>query len=552
MNRFAALIVTLLAVAHVSTASAHGDLPNSAVDGHVIVGFERGATKAQRAAVRRAMRSTGGHRIGHAGKHVFTAETVTWKLIHRIEAMPGVKYAEPNYRTTGSGGPTPSSFTSQWYFENLGQTGGTVNADIEARAAWDLVPNGGSPGVLVGWADSGIQLDHPMLAGLNLWQNPRTPDGIDQDGDGCVDGPNGCDAVTGGRAQYDENGHGTSTAGLVFANWTGSPLAGLAADTTLISSKVLDANSRGTTAGLAAGLHFLASRGARVINVSVSGSYSEAVHEEISRHPEVLFVAAAGNSGADLSKAPTYPCADIALNVLCVTATNAKDGLSSFSNYDPNVVDIAAPGAYLPSIALGGGWGTFSGTSYAAPLVTGAAALAFSAKPTATAAEVKAAILTGADGIPTLSGKVATGGRLNAHDTIQRVLGQPITPRPNTAVVTNAVGAPGAISMVTPAAGASSNPKTVVSADDPVPAMTTTTKFSATAKRKGSKKIAVTITCNTLYCRDKVTVTAARKKASRTLKLGKAKTATITVAAAKSVKQVGVAGGPVKLTLKVK
>src|SRR5262249_23702845 len=133
---------------------------------------------------------------------------------------------------------------------------------------------------------------------------------------------------------------------------------------------------------------------------------------------EMLFVAAAGNNGANTDISPTYPGSYDAPNVIAVAATDNADAKASFSNYGPTRVDLAAPGVAVLSTVIGGGYETFSGTSMATPHVSGAAALVLSRCAYDTAA-LKDALLATVDPVPALASLTVTGGRLDVDSAIR-------------------------------------------------------------------------------------------------------------------------------------
>jgi subtilisin family serine protease len=323
--------------------------------------------------------------------------------------------------TSGQYAPADSGFGEQWDLLNTGQLSGTAGDDVDATRAWDIEP-GGNAAVTVGVVDSGVEFNQPSLAHANLYTQ-----GAQVGGDGstagstqsCAAASYGCSFVGSGGTPSDDNGHGTATAGEIFARWDEGTYAGVAPESTLIVAKVLDGANQGTTAQEAEGLDYVADRGARVVNVSIAGSQSAAAHEAIASHPQTLFVAAAGNAAADDDgSSASYPCADPSPNVICVAASDANDQLASFSNYGANTVDLAAPGVRIATLTREGSSSAYSGTSFAAPLVTGVAALAFALRPNASVAQVKQAILETVDTRTSLSGKTLTGGRLNAYRTL--------------------------------------------------------------------------------------------------------------------------------------
>ena len=250
--------------------------------------------------------------------------------------------------------------------------------------AWDITH--GSSKVIVAVLDTGVDGSHPDLKGAMV---------------------PGRDIVHRDDDPADDNGHGTAVAGIIAARGNNRiGLAGACWSCLVMPVKVLGKDGTGTTSDVSAGIIWAADHGARVINLSLGApgttdAMSEAIAYASSK--DVVVVASAGNSG---SATPFYPAA--AGSVISVAATNQADKLYSWSNRGAWVL-VAAPGcndAPWP----GGGYVSFCGTSAAAPLVAGLAALIRSAKPTATAAETVDAVTKAVDKIST----DVRGGRVNA------------------------------------------------------------------------------------------------------------------------------------------
>jgi len=275
--------------------------------------------------------------------------------------------------------------------------------------------------VTVAIVDSGIDLGHPDLV-PNLWTNPgEIPgNGIDDDGDGYVDDVHGYDFVDHDGDPQDENGHGTHVAGIVAARGgNGIGVAGVAWQARLMAVRVLDSQARGTTDTVAAGVRYAVDRGARIINLSLAGPTPTSDLEGAIAYAQahgVLVVAAAGNDGRDLATSPTYPAAFPEDDVLGVAATGEDGSLSPISDYGPGA-DLAAPGQDILSTALGGGYEWRTGTSMAAPHVTGALVLLAAARPDLDGPGLKAALLAATrrgTGLPVETGALDAGAALRS------------------------------------------------------------------------------------------------------------------------------------------
>ncbi len=314
------------------------------------------------------------------------------------EGLPFVEYAEPNYILSAVGRPNDPMYGvhQHWYYEL-----------IEAPAAWDLGP-GAQPAV-VAVLDTGIDIAHPDLA-AKIWVNTaETPDnGLDDDGNGCVDDIHGCNFVEPGTADpacvgrppgpssdvTDDDGHGTFVAGIVGAvrnNEEG--MAGTADSVVLMPVKVLACTGGGMVADVAAGILYAAENGAQVINMSFGGHLeSNTVRDAIeTAHDEygVVLVAATGNTGM---WGVSFPAALEDVIAVGATDRNKPDERAPFSTWGPEV-DVVAPGvdigSTVPSKLCGRNWVCIagkpysqdSGTSFAAPLVSGLAGLLISRNP---------------------------------------------------------------------------------------------------------------------------------------------------------------------------
>jgi len=345
---------------------------------------------------------------------------------------PGVAYVEPDFVITSAALPNDPSFGQLWGLNNVGQSGGVSDADIDAPEAWDVTT--GSRSVVVAVIDTGIDHNHPDLA-ANIWRNPGEIPGdrIDNDGNGYVDDVRGWDFANRDADPFDDEGHGTHVAGTIGAvGNNGVGVAGVSWQVSMMPLKFLDADGSGSTSSAIAAINY-ATRMRRDFGVNVvatnnswgGGGFSTALRDAIDAggRAGILCVAAAGNDGSNNDTTAHYPSSYAGSSVIAVAATDRSNRLASFSNYGATSVDIAAPGAAIYSTLPGNSYATYSGTSMATPHVSGAIALLAAARPNATAAEIRAALLETATPLAALAGKVASGGLLNVAAAMQALGG---------------------------------------------------------------------------------------------------------------------------------
>jgi subtilisin family serine protease len=361
------------------------------------------------------------------------------KAVEFYSHLPGVDYAEPNHRLQAQLVPTDPFFAAQRWYYNL----------TEAPQAWDLEV--GKPSVIVAVLDSGIDVSHPDLQD-RIWRNPGegVPNGIDDDGNGCVDDVHGCNFLEPEEAASscgpqpaspsnqvaDDSGHGTFVAGIIAATGNnGTGVIGGAPGVTLLPVKVLDCTGAGTTADAAAGILYAVRNGAQVINLSFGGDQpSRTLLEAIVTATETfgaVVVAASGNQGG---QGVTYPARYRQVIAVGASDHNSPDGRAPFSNWGPEV-DVVAPGTDLvstvPRALCDGRWfcpggqpySVASGTSFAAAQVAALAALVRSHSPSLTTNEVQFVIRAAAyplpdDGTPGWAG----AGRIRMRRALDAIL----------------------------------------------------------------------------------------------------------------------------------
>jgi subtilisin family serine protease len=422
-------------------ASASPDKPDDTttqpeeVPDELIVGFKHGASKSARDA---AVAAQGGQTTAANDRFDFRVVKIPpgqqkKEAIAKYLNDPAVRYAEPNYVYHSTLEPDDPKYTdgTLWGLKNTGQTvgtqAGTADADIDAELAWATTT--GSSDVVVGVVDTGITYTHPDLA-ANIWSAPAG-----WTINGCAPGTHGY-RKTGGTASCDpadDHYHGTHVAGTIGAKGNnGTGVVGVNWNVQIMGLKFLNAGGNGSTDDAVTVLDYaLQAREAgvnlRVLNNSWGGGgYSQALYDAIAAlgNAGVLFVASAGNKSNNNDASPSYPGSYNLPNIVAVAATDNRDQLASFSNYGATTVDLGAPGVNIystvPTSAAASGYAYLSGTSMAAPHVSGVAALVLSAPGLGnlTTTQLKQRLLYCGDPIPALATKTLSGRRLNAANSV--------------------------------------------------------------------------------------------------------------------------------------
>ncbi len=364
----------------------------------------------------------------------FSPEKNIEEVLDACRALPNVEYAEPNYyvyaiegkqeaiadrhevMTAPNGAvviPNDPRFSEQW---NLNQAN---DYDIDAPEAWNITT--GSPDIIVGVIDTGIDYDHEDLQ-ANIWHNAgesgggKENNGIDDDGNGYKDDFRGWNFVFNSNDPYDDNDHGTFNAGVIGAvGNNGNGIAGINWRVKLMALKFLDANGSGTTEGAAEAIIYAVRNGAKVLNNSWGGGGFSRLLEDVIKFANdqgVLFIAAAGAESSNNDVTPNYPAGYEVLNVVAVTSSDRNDMLSSFSNYGRRTVDVAAPGSVILSTQPLNRYRILSRT--ATSQATGACALVWAQYPALKPRQVLIRVLGSVDRIAEMINRLTTGGRLNA------------------------------------------------------------------------------------------------------------------------------------------
>jgi hypothetical protein len=331
-------------------------------------------------------------------------------------SRPDVEYAELNPIISVCVTPNDRSYVDQWALSK-----------IHVAEAWDTCR--GSSEVIVAVLDTGVDYDHPDLQG-NLWTNDAERKGlpwVDDDDNGYVDDILGYNFVAYSNDPKDDHGHGTAVTGIIAAvGNNGTDIAGVCWTVRIMPVKILGTGGDGTAADAVPAIYYAAANGADIISGSWGGAEGSNTLRDAIAYAQaegVVVVAAAGNSN---SGDPYYPAAYP--EVISVAATDSEDQRWYLSNYG-DWVDIAAPGrdivslrATLPGQATRAGVvSRMSGTSLAAPHVSGTCALLLAANPFLRCDEVHRILTATAD--PIGAGICASNGRLNVYAALRAAIG---------------------------------------------------------------------------------------------------------------------------------
>ena len=346
-----------------------------------------------------------------------------------IELVQKFKYVDNLYSEVNNGGnlsipkPGPGNYESK-------VTHAVSGIDIDIQPAWTLYDQAQNKrSVIVAIIDTGIDINHQELRNA-IWTNPGETegDGIDNDGNGYVDDIHGWNFYSNNNKVFSgsEDSHGTHAAGTISASRGSYGIAGIT-DNNYV--KIMPLKALGGEEGIGSpdavikAIKYAEEKGASICNLSMGTTgYSEELAQTI-KNSHMLFVVSCGNGGVsglgyNTDLYPVYPASLPYDNIISVANILFDGTLSKDSNYGAESVDIAAPGTYILSTIPDNSYGYMSGTSMAAPMVTGVAAMLYSYRTDISLGDVKNIILGSSRKLDTLSGKVVSGGLLDAYSAL--------------------------------------------------------------------------------------------------------------------------------------
>jgi len=343
------------------------------------------------------------------------------KILNQIQKLPAVDYAEKEYLNRLTYTPNDTLNIRQWY---LGA--------IDAYRAWDIEK--GDSSVVIAIVDTGSDTAHADLISSFALNHDDPINGIDDDGDGYTDNFYGWDIANNDNdPSFSISGHGTNVASIAAAstdNITG--ISGVGFNARILSVRIDDENTGQLTAAFE-GIVYAADQGAFIINNSWGSFSFSQVGQDIVNYAAInkgaLVVGAAGNgpfSGPNAgigTEAPFYPAAYE--NVLSVGSLLEGDTIKASSNFG-YWLDIFAPGEDMLTARENNSYGISGGTSMAAPVISGVAALIKSHFPELNAKQVAQKMLSTADQVDAINAAKFQGkmgvGRVNAFRALSDTL----------------------------------------------------------------------------------------------------------------------------------
>jgi len=393
--------------------------------------------------------------IMHIYQLHFEAPIQADKLISELNYIQGINAIQKNhYITHRTTIPNDTFFGNQWHLNNTGQSGGTVDADIDAAEAWDISTGGVTSHtdtiVVCILEGNGVDINHEDLKD-NIWKNyAEIPNnGIDDDNNGYVDDFNGWNVQTNDDV-LSAGSHGTRVAGMIGA--VGNNNLGISGVNHHVKMMVIEGQQASNEALVIAAYTYPlkmrkkynntnGNEGAFVVVTNASWGIDNgnpansplwcAMYDSLGA-AGIINIGATTNSNVNVDVNGDLPTTCPSEYLIGVTMTNSSDNRAG-SGYGPIHVDIAAPGASVYLSNSGNNYNSTTGTSFATPCVSGAVALLYAVPcvsfisyaktfPDSAALKIRELLLDNVDLIASLNGEVGSGGRLNLNESVLELL----------------------------------------------------------------------------------------------------------------------------------
>ena len=346
------------------------------------------------------------------------------KAMQALADNPEIEYIEPNYiinLSSVKANPVDAMINKQWGLINTGKNGGIFSSgvageDINMARAWEITK--GSTAVKVAVIDTGVDFNHPDLKSqmdVNALELNGKP-GVDDDKNGYVDDIYGYDFANKDGDPSDGHGHGTHCAGVIGAEHNSAGIAGVMANVKIVAIKFISDKGSGETIDAISSIDYAIKRKVQVMSNSWGGGEKEQSLMDAIIAAEaagITFVAAAGNDSSNNDTRAAYPANYEVSNVISVGSFTSQGAKSGFSNFGLKTVHVTAPGSTILS-TYKGGYSNLSGTSMAAPHVSGIVGLMLSKEPGLTPLEIRERLIKTSTQTSKLKTASMSGGRVDA------------------------------------------------------------------------------------------------------------------------------------------
>ena len=390
------------------------------------------------------------------------------EVITVLDKQTDVQHVQENhYVTMRRGDPDDPYYPDQWALHNTGQSGGQPDADIDAPEAWEIVTGGNTilgDEVVIAIIDGGADLSHPEI---QYWKNEAEipGNGLDDDDNGYIDDYDGWNArQSNGIIPADRHGtHVAGIAGAIGNNGDGisgvnrdvriMPIAGASSLESVVIeaySYIYEMRSLYNESDGAAGAFVVVSNASFGVDYGDPDDYPIwcAMFDSLGAIG-VLSCAATANIGMNVEFEGDMPTTCDSDYLITVTNTTHTDRKYQSAAYGTTSIDLGAPGTNIFSTLPGNSYGNMTGTSMAAPFVSGAVALMFAGadislmtdyenNPQETGLLFKEWLMAGVDTLVSLQYKTLSGGRLNLRRCLELVQGYADSDDPNPPTVVSA------------------------------------------------------------------------------------------------------------------
>ncbi|MFK8137715.1 MAG: S8 family peptidase [Bdellovibrionales bacterium] len=280
--------------------------------------------------------------------------------------------------------------------------------------------------VVVAVLDSGLEINHPAIKPYVYVNKREIPDnGIDDDNNGKIDDVNGWDFLTNSPLKKDHHYHGTLVSSIIASSPTEKTM-GIAPNAILLPLRVVPNEGNETDLNVKLAIDYAVSMGAKIIHCSFGKAFYDkesGLLEALKywgKKRNIVLVTSSGNSSMNTDRFKNFPGSLKLDNVITVGIGNKSGGMNWMSSYGKETVHLVAPGVNITSLLPDGGFLEESGSSLAAPMLSGSLSILYGLYPELTPAQTQNILKNSVIKKESLFGKIKYEGRLNIFEMIKK------------------------------------------------------------------------------------------------------------------------------------